>query len=141
MEFKELKDKMSDTHKNNLLDELNRSREVMENRIRELEDRSTEFTQSEQEKSVFLIFFFLNKKAKWSLRDLYMTITKIPPVITSEFQRRGKEKEHESIQRHYILKVSKFGKNRNLKHIQEAEQITGRINSPKSIPDTSQLNN
>lgn len=113
----------------------------MENRIRELEDRSTEFTQSEQEKSVFLIFFFLNKKAKWSLRDLYMTITKIPPVITSEFQRRGKEKEHESIQRHYILKVSKFGKNRNLKHIQEAEQITGRINSPKSIPDTSQLNN
>ena len=46
MEFKELKDKMSDTYKNNLLDELNRSREVMENRIRELEDRSIEFTQS-----------------------------------------------------------------------------------------------
>ena len=51
LRIKELKDKMSDTHKNNLLDELNRSREVMENRIRELEDRSTEFTQSEQEKS------------------------------------------------------------------------------------------
>lgn len=49
---------MSDTHKNNLLDELNRSREVMENRIRELENTSVEFTQSEQEKSVFLIFFF-----------------------------------------------------------------------------------
>lgn len=97
MEFKELKDKMSDTHKNNLLDELNRSREVMENRIRELENTSVEFTQSEQEKSVFLIFFFENKKTKWSLRDLYMTITKISPVITSEFQKRGKENEHESV--------------------------------------------
>lgn len=55
---KELKDKMSDTHKNNLLDEFNRGREVMENRIRELEDISIEFTQSEQQKSVFLIFAF-----------------------------------------------------------------------------------
>lgn len=62
MEFKELKDKMSDTYKNNLLDELNRSREVMENRIRELEDRSIEFTQSEQEKSVFLIFLKIIKQ-------------------------------------------------------------------------------
>ena len=26
-----------------------------------------------------------------------MTIAKIPPVITSEFQRRGKENEHERI--------------------------------------------
>ena len=48
MEFEELKDKMSDTHKNNLLDELNRSREMMENRIRELENTSIEFTQSEE---------------------------------------------------------------------------------------------
>ena len=62
MEFKELKDKMSDTYKNNLLYELNRSREVMENRIRELEDRSIEFTQSEQEKSVFLIFLKIRKQ-------------------------------------------------------------------------------
>ena len=55
---KELKDKMSDTYKNNLLDEFNIGREVMENRIRELEDISIEFTQSEQQKSVFLIFSF-----------------------------------------------------------------------------------
>ena len=46
-------------------------------------------------------------------------------------EKRKREWAWKSIQRHYILKVSKFDKNRNLKHIQEAEQITGRINSPQ----------
>lgn len=39
-----------------------------------------------------------------------MTITKISPVITSEFQKRGKENEHESVFRHYILKSPNLAK-------------------------------
>lgn len=71
MEFKELKNKMSDIKKKtkkNLLDGLNRSREVMENRISELDNRSIEFTQSEQQKENRQTE---KKKTKQSLRDLY----------------------------------------------------------------------